>query len=339
MTQPMNAILAVALLLAMGAPATQAAYVNHPCVYELEKRIDTAIEAVKQGVKARVEDESECRLEPCPPGTVGVPISDKSCRTNPCEDTDRQCTCELDECLDRLRPLCDGQLCNLECVPTLDGAVASTATSCIPSTCKAEFCSEDCVPTETTPGDVCNLAAPAGPSCSKGEDDKGVGGTHVSCIYSCPQYAELTVAVTAADRDAATYGSTECGGTAASCGMQAPTCAGVSPQLTSNRENNVKCRGHSDEFWDSPVVVACSAIGADFCLIDDRLCEASRLSAVACVESLEATRSSMAPILAGVLLQGKQATSLVAFAFTAAGGEAFRFEPANGTCMLERFVF
>jgi hypothetical protein len=125
---------------------------------------------------------------------------------------------------------------------------------------------EELVPDAPTPGFSVgtdnNFAG--GPTCSRSEDDNGFGGTHVSCKYDCSKNAVLAIGVHAHDGDASAYGSTECGGASAPCdGHGGYTCLGASQGITEFREEKATCSGHSDEFWDSPVTVACSAIGAD----------------------------------------------------------------------------
>lgn len=99
----------------------------------------------------------------------------------------------------------------------------------------------------------------AAPSCMRADDDHGMGGTHVTCRYACGRAAALVIGVKASDPHAYTYGNTQCGGADASCTSGSPICAGVSQTLTSYAQERAKCTGHSDEFWDSPVMVACMA--------------------------------------------------------------------------------
>ncbi len=95
--------------------------------------------------------------------------------------------------------------------------------------------------------------------CVNTEDDKGFGGTTVSCRLDCPNGAVLTVSALAHDGDATISAEFECGGAWASCAMRAPACAATSRGLTNSTQADALCIAESHEFWSSAVTVECTA--------------------------------------------------------------------------------
>lgn len=100
--------------------------------------------------------------------------------------------------------------------------------------------------------------AAKGQACMKSGDDKGLGGSSVSCQFRCGPGAVVAVGVKATDPDAWTYGNGSCDEAKAACSLNGPACAGVSDDV-SKRAADGGCSGSSDEFWDSPILVACIA--------------------------------------------------------------------------------
>lgn len=99
-------------------------------------------------------------------------------------------------------------------------------------------------------------------SCANVEDDGGFGGTTVECddTLGCGTANSLFVSVNAVDKDAAVAGSYNCGNSAAVCSSPTPFCAGTSYELT-EKSGEGRCKGQSDEFWSSPVAIACVSTG------------------------------------------------------------------------------
>lgn len=133
-----------------------------------------------------------------------------------------------------------------------------------------------------TAGDLQSLPTPQevaayGPACAKSDDDAGWGGTSVTCYYSCGVANLLGIGASASDRDATTYGDTSCGGTNAVCRPMLAECVGASEGPTEYASAKAACRGYTDEFWSSPVTVACASHGTDpesvLCRLVKDLCE------------------------------------------------------------------
>lgn len=114
------------------------------------------------------------------------------------------------------------------------------------------------------------------PSCAKTDDDAGTGGTQVSCKYSCGASNLIAIGGSAADADATASGSTSCGGAVAICQTVRSTCEGVSRTATSQAQAKATCSGQSDEFWSSPMTIACASHGTDaraiVCQLIEDLC-------------------------------------------------------------------
>jgi len=111
--------------------------------------------------------------------------------------------------------------------------------------------------------DVTDEVTGYSPSCSKSDDDAGTGGTQVSCKYSCSANNLLAIGGSATDPDARAYGNTSCGGTSAICRTVQNTCEGASEGMTTQAQSKATCYGGSDEFWSSPMTIACASHGTD----------------------------------------------------------------------------
>lgn len=203
------------------------------------------------------------------------------------------------------------------------------------------------------------MDGPKDPNCAKAEDDPGTGGTHVSCNYACWEFDELGIGVTAMDKDAGTYGGTSCGGQDAICNEPVPACVGISPGLTSRREQNQPCNGHSDEFNSSPTTVYCVSVGRGtaqnaLCKLEDIFCDLdpSATSTVglgtpladACATALgTSVFATLQGIIEGIPADATR-VSAVAFTFDHSGGVALQYqavagEPGQSWCTFEDFVF
>lgn len=112
-----------------------------------------------------------------------------------------------------------------------------------------------------------------GPACQKSGDDSGWGGTHVKCYYSCGVGALTAIGVKATDTGAYTYGSTDCGGADAACAEPWPICVGVSTDTAGEAQESALCSGHSEEWIDSPVLVACIATVPGTTNAEEILCD------------------------------------------------------------------
>lgn len=100
--------------------------------------------------------------------------------------------------------------------------------------------------------------AQQGNACMDTGDDHGTGGSHTSCRFVCGMGAAIAIGVKASDAQATTYGDAECDTAEASCMEPAPVCAMASPGVAKDTAKG-SCNGSTDEFWDSPVLVACIA--------------------------------------------------------------------------------
>ncbi len=100
-------------------------------------------------------------------------------------------------------------------------------------------------------------------ACAKSDDESGWGGTSVTCHYRCARGSLLAIGGEAVDRDAAMYGDTACGGTAAICRTAGSECLGVSEGASEEAQDKAACHGHSDEWFDSPITIACAAHPTD----------------------------------------------------------------------------
>lgn len=166
-----------------------------------------------------------------------------------------------------------------------------------------------------------------GPACAKSGDGSGFGGTHVSCRYACGASNLLAIGGSASDAGAKAYGDTVCGGASATCSSAGPQCEGVSRGLTRSAQGKASCNGDTDEFWDSPMTVACASHGTDpeavLCELVRDLCNLDDTSSAtgadgllpACLRAV-----SLHPDVAGLVLAWTDGAT-----FT-----AVRYEPATG---------
>lgn len=99
-------------------------------------------------------------------------------------------------------------------------------------------------------------------SCAASGDDGGFGGSKVSCTLACGSLAELLITATATDGGATVTGSYNCGGQGAPCRGTGPICEGHSSGLTNQQDEGIDaCQAETDEWWSSPVTVACATLG------------------------------------------------------------------------------
>lgn len=340
MTNRTNALLAVALLLAMGAPASQAVDVNGPCVDDLDDDAKTLVKQLTTGIKADVNalPEEGCAVESCKEDSVGLIYGRQGlCLT----------LCKSD--------LCDVQPCRTaECLPPIPecnlvpGRNLAASFEISPTCERLQDGLEPPAAPCPKPG-FDNLGSKAfGPpdcprTCAHSDDDGGFGGTHTKCYYSCPDLSELVIAMSSNDLQATVYGETSCGGAVAFCNAPAPTCAGVSGDLTSFSDDAQACKGNSDEINDSPLLVACSAIGVGFiCDLIRDLCDLG-MTASAAKEICLAQNHGLANQVAQAssmfaLLPSGNLLSFVTFQTGATGGLAIHFESGDQPlCWLEVF--
>lgn len=304
------------------APTTSAANAEVTCLGQ------TDCEAVLQSllVSGTIDEEGLCdpKLEPCPPGKVGMGVSGTEA-----------CVLVPDPTLGK-------------CPEKEVGLVLGKAEACV---------SPQGVESPQLPS--VGRDGPKDPNCARSEDDPGFGGTHVTCRYACWEFDELAIGVTAMDKDAGAHGYTTCGGQDASCNLPTPACTGVSPGLTTRREQDQPCDGFSEEFNSSPTTVYCLSVGAGtgknvLCRIDDIFCN---LGPGATSSTAVATPSSVCPVaslgmsafadletLVAAVSPDTTRISFVAFTFDPLGGVALRYQSIAGDaaqswCTFEEFAF
>lgn len=243
----------------------------------------------------------------CPAGTYGVRVDG----SNLCVDP------ETGTCLDSPTPV-NLQRCGVQaCTGPTYGVVLQWFDGCIDP---LAFVPE----TPSLP----NPDAPQDPECMKTEDDPGVGGTRVSCKYSCWSQSELAIGVRSSDAQATVYGMTSCGGANAACNEPTFVCADVSRGLTTRNDKDQECRGNSDEFNDSPLLVYCTALGlSTLCdlLGELEICNPALSASQACL-GLHPELALNPELLAIIRQTPVNANSLVAFQGNPAGGVAIRYE-------------
>ena len=103
-----------------------------------------------------------------------------------------------------------------------------------------------------------SAAAAAEAACSKSGDDPGFGGSKVKCSFSCARGSALAIGVQATDSGASTFGDGSCADQSVGCTSELPRCDNVSLGVTSYADPKASCNGGTDEWWSSPVVVACA---------------------------------------------------------------------------------
>ena len=168
-----------------------------------------------------------------------------------------------------------------------------------------------------------------GPACAKSADDPGFGGTHLSCRYACGASNLLAIGGAASDAGATAYGDTSCGGTSATCRSAGPQCEGVSRGITRYAQGKATCSGSTDEWWDSPMTIACASHGTDpegiVCELLQDLCNLGPKSSASGADLLPAClrAAALRPDLDGLVLAWTDGAT-----FT-----AVQYEPATG-CVL-----
>ena len=173
-----------------------------------------------------------------------------------------------------------------------------------------------------------------GPACAKSGDDPGFGGTHISCRYACGVSNLLAIGGAASDAGATAYGDTACGGASAACRSAGPQCEGVSRGLTRSAQGKASCNGDTDEWWDSPMTIACAAHGTDpeavLCELVRDLCDLDNATSAtgadgllpACLRAV-----SLHPDLGGLVLAWTDGVTFTAVQY----GPATGCVPSGGT--------
>jgi hypothetical protein len=182
---------------------------------------------------------------------------------------------------------------------------------------------------QPTPQDAVDLLG-YGPACTKSGDDSGFGGTHLSCKYACLKANLLAIGGSASDAGATAYGDTACGGVAATCRSAGPACQGVSPGVTRYAQGKASCNGDTDEWWDSPMTIACAADGADpeglVCELVEDLCDldltSTQSATLGPAELLAACQRavSLHPSLGGLVLAQAEAGAFAAVQYVPGAG-------------------
>ncbi|HUR25499.1 MAG TPA: hypothetical protein VM327_05745 [Candidatus Thermoplasmatota archaeon] len=193
----------------------------------------------------------------------------------------------------------DPVLCKDGCVPNC--AVPALTSVITALAYQANVC--DALPTDD------GNEPPPGEECKETDNDRGFGGTHVSCDYDCMAGDQLIIYGESDDKTwgkAEADGGTECGGAKADCiafEADKTRCAGASGKPATFRDR-ATCKGESHEAIDDEYTIACYAVGVSTpCKIVHvpKVCDADLKTAhMACASGLDVS-SEQSEVIAGLL--------------------------------------